>query len=75
MGYDGRNRRIRGIWVRNRVNYAQVRVGRSWCGRIVLEHANTVPEGVQEAQALKLKMRKGQFNSSRTRELQFLANR
>jgi integrase len=58
--FDGRNRRVRGLWERNRVYYAQVRV-QSWRGRVFLEHANTVAEAVAAMQALHVRIREGKF--------------
>jgi integrase len=58
--FDGRNRRVRGLWERNGVYYAQVRAQR-WRGRVALEHAKTVAQAGEEWQALKTKIREGKF--------------
>ena len=58
--FDGRNRRVRGLWERNRVYYAQVRV-QSRRGRVVLEHANTIAEAVAAMQALRVRIHEGKF--------------
>jgi integrase len=58
--YDRDGRRVRGLWVRNGVYYAQVRVGRHKT-RVRLEHADTVPQAVTELQALKKRRRAGKL--------------
>jgi hypothetical protein len=50
--YDRDGKRVRGLWLRNGIYYAQVRVG-SHKARVRFEHASTVPQAVTELQALK----------------------
>jgi hypothetical protein len=50
--FDGRNRRVRGLWERNGVYYAQVQV-QSWVGRVPLEHSGTVASATDALQDLK----------------------
>jgi hypothetical protein len=58
--FDGRNRRVRGLWERNGVYYAQVQV-QSWVGRVPLEHSGTVASATDALQDLKSKIRAGTF--------------
>src|SRR5437660_8636033 len=58
--YDRDGRRVRGLWVRNSVYYAQVRVG-GHKTRVRLDHADTVPQAIIELQALKKRRRAGKL--------------
>jgi integrase len=56
--FDDRKRRVRGLWRRNGVFYAQLSVGRKPT-RFKLDSATTVPEAVSAQHALKAKQRAG----------------
>ena len=58
--FDGLNRRVRGLWERHGVYYAQVQV-QSWVGRVPLEHSGTVASATDALQDLKSKIRAGTF--------------
>jgi integrase len=58
--FDGRGRRVRGLWERNGKYYAQIRI-KDWVGRVHLEHSSTVAEATTEMQALRARIVAGTF--------------
>jgi len=64
---DGRHRRVRGLWQRNGVSYAQVQV-RSWVSSVPLEHCHTVASATDALQDLKSKIPAGSFLPHRRQE-------
>ena len=58
--FDGRKQKIRGLWVRNGVYAAQVRV-HDWTGRVPLQGSATIPQAFEAMQELKAKIRSGKF--------------
>ena len=59
--FNDRKQRVRGLWERNGVFYAQIRVGGK-PSRLRLEHAKTVAEAFAEMQVLKKNARDGVLN-------------
>ena len=57
--FNRRNERVRGLWQRNGVYYAQVKV-RGWTGQVSL-HGATVAEAVAARQVLKAEIKSGTF--------------
>jgi hypothetical protein len=60
--FDRRKQRVRGLWERNGVYYAQLRI-RGKPIRFKLDHTTTVPQAVEEMQALKKARREGKLSS------------
>jgi hypothetical protein len=56
--FNHRNERVRGLWERNGVLYAQVKV-RSWTGRVPLHNSKTVSDAQAARQALKAEIKPG----------------
>src|ERR1017187_7689831 len=54
-----RNERVRGLWQRNGIYYAQVKV-RGWTGQVPL-HSATVADAVAARQVLKAEIKSGRF--------------
>ena len=52
---DAKQERVRGLWLRNGVSYAQLDANDGNQYRDRLEHAATIPQAVLARQALKLK--------------------
>jgi hypothetical protein len=65
--YDWRNERVRGLWERNAVFYAQVNV-RGWIGRMPLHEAKTLPEAPAARQVLKAQIKAGKWKTPPERE-------
>jgi integrase len=59
--FNRRNERVRGLWERNSVYYAQVKV-RGWTGNVRL-HGQTIPEAVAARQVLKKEIKLGTFRT------------
>ena len=57
--FNRRNERVRGLWERNGVYYAQVKV-RGWTGNVRL-HAETVADAVAARQVVKTEIKSGKF--------------
>jgi integrase len=57
--FNRRNERVRGLWQRNGIYYAQVKV-RGWTGQVPL-HGATVADAVTARQVLKAEIRSGRF--------------
>jgi integrase len=58
--HDSRNRRIRGLWRRNKTFYAQMRVdGASSPRRVKLKHATTVAQAIDAMQAARVRRAEG----------------
>jgi hypothetical protein len=57
--FDRRNERVRGLWQRNGVYYAQVKV-RGWTGQVPL-HGGTVADALAARQVLKTEIKAGTF--------------
>jgi hypothetical protein len=57
--FDRRNEQVRGLWQRNGVYYAQVKV-RGWTGQVPL-HGGTVADAVAARQVLKTEIKSGTF--------------
>ena len=57
--FNRRNERVRGLWERNGVFYAQIKV-RGWTGQVPL-HGETVADAVAARQVLKSEIKNGNF--------------
>jgi hypothetical protein len=57
-----RNERVRGLWQRNGINYAQIKV-RGWAGQVSL-HGETVAGAVAARQVLNAEIKSGTFLAS-----------
>jgi integrase len=58
--FDSRNRRVRGLWIRNGTYYAQMRTdGQPNATRVKLHDAETVPQAIEAMQVLKRRRRDG----------------
>jgi len=66
--FDSRNRRVRGLWVRNGTYYAQMRTlpGQP-ATKVPLHRAQTVPRAITEMQALKQKRQEGDLRLEKKR--------
>ena len=60
--FDGRGRRVRGLWERNGNYYAQVQA-QDWVGRVHLKQADTLAQAVAGLQGLKTEIRAGEIHS------------
>jgi hypothetical protein len=60
--FNRRNERMRGLWERNAVFYAQVNV-RGWIGRVPLHEAKTLPEAPAARQVLKAEIKAGKWKT------------
>jgi len=58
--FDKNRKRVRGIWIRNGVYYAQVRIG-DQVKQVPLHDATTISQAVRERQALKSSISKGDY--------------
>ncbi len=58
--YDKNRKRVRGIWIRNGVYYAQVRIAEQ-VKQVPLHDATTIAQAVRERQALKSSISKGDY--------------
>ena len=61
-----RKERVRGLWERNGVFYAQVKV-RGWIGRVPLHNCETVPDAQAARQALKAEIKAGTWKTPKER--------
>ena len=57
--FNRRNERVRGLWQRNGIYYAQVKI-RGWTGQVPL-HGATVADAVAARQVLKAEIKSGRF--------------
>ena len=57
---DKNRKRARGIWIRNGVYYAQLRIA-GQVKQVPMHDATTLPQAVRERQALKSKIKKGEY--------------
>ena len=57
--FNRRKERVRGLWQRNGVHYAQVKV-RGWTGQVPF-HGGTVADAVTARQVLKTEIKSGRF--------------
>src|ERR1039458_9932584 len=57
--FNRRNERVRGLWQRNGIYYAQVKV-RGWTGQVAL-HGATVADAIAARQVLKAEIKSGRF--------------
>jgi hypothetical protein len=64
--FDRRKKRVRGLWERNGVYYAQLRI-RGKPIRFKLDHTTTVPQAVEEMQALKRQDAKASYQARENR--------
>jgi hypothetical protein len=65
--FDGRGHRVRGLWERNGMYYAQVRTD-DWVGQVPLHGFKTVPQALAERQVLKSRIDAGDFIPPPTRK-------
>jgi integrase len=68
-----KNQRVRGLWERNGVYYAQVNV-RGWIGRVPLHDAATVADAQIARQVLKVEIKAGTWKTPPERELEIQKN-
>ncbi len=59
--FDEDTRRVRGLWIRNGVYYAQVRFSPTQTGKLPLHDAKTLPQAISARQALKRKIKHGEI--------------
>jgi integrase len=65
--FDDRDRRVRGLWIRNGVYYAQMRLAdRSTPVKVKIQDAKTVPQAIDGLQELKKQKRAGVIAIART---------
>jgi hypothetical protein len=65
--FNRKNERVRGLWERNGVFYAQLKVGGA-SHRFRVENANTVPDAVTGMQSLKKQAKDGTLKPPGTEE-------
>src|SRR6266566_7187648 len=71
--FNDRKQHVRGLWERNALYYAQLKIdGRPI--RFKLDHATTVPQAVEEMQALKQQRREKKTEATKQREIAKIRN-
>src|SRR5436190_6823384 len=72
--FDARHRRIRGLWIRNGIYYAQLRLdGTNRASRVPIQGAETVPQAIAGMQGLKHERANGELQLTPVRNVPTLA--